>query len=108
MRGFFQLYIASLREFVRDRMTIFWTLAFPLVFVVMFGVLFAFGGDSRFDVGLVVEDTGATGQQVAQILRQVPIFKITETGQDAEITALKRGDRRAVIVIPAGLTEQVA
>ena len=40
MSAFIQLYVASLKEFVRDRMTIFWTLAFPLVFVVLFGVLF--------------------------------------------------------------------
>lgn len=108
MNSFIQLYLASLKEFVRDRMTIFWTLAFPLVFVVMFGVLFAFGGDSRFDVGLVVEDQGPTAQQVAGILRHVPVFKISELGRDAEITALKRGDRRAVIVLPAGLTDAVA
>lgn len=108
MKAFFQLYLASLKEFVRDRMTIFWTLAFPLVFVVMFGVLFSFGGDSKFDVGLVVEDGGQTAQQVASFLRQVPIFKLSELGRDAEITALKRGDRRAVIVLPAGLSEGVA
>lgn len=108
MKAFVQLYLASLKEFVRDRMTVFWTLAFPLVFVVLFGVLFSFGGDSKFDVGLVVEDSGATAQQVAGILRQVPVFNISETGRDAEITALKRGDRSAVIVLPAGLTEAVA
>lgn len=108
MPAFIQLYIASLKEFVRDRMTIFWTLAFPLVFVVMFGVLFSFNGDSKFDVGLVIEDQGATGQQVANILRQVPVFKLYETGRDGELTALKRGDRRAVIILPAGLSDGVA
>jgi ABC-2 type transport system permease protein len=108
MTAFVQLYLAAYKEFVRDRMTIFWTLAFPLVFVVMFGVLFNFGGDSRFDVGLVVEDTGVTAQEVASIVRQVPVFKISEKGRDAEITALKRGDRRAVIVLPAGLSEAMA
>lgn len=108
MSAFIQLYTASLKEFVRDRMTIFWTLAFPLVFVVLFGVLFSFGGDTKFNVGLVVEDAGATAQQVASILRQVPVFKITETGRDAELTALKRGDRSAVIVLPDGLSSSVA
>ncbi len=108
MKAFLQLYLASLKEFVRDRMTIFWTLAFPLVFVVMFGVLFSFNGDSKFDVGLVVEDTGATAQTVAGILRQVSVFKLSELGRDAEMTALKRGDRRAVIVLPAGLSDAVA
>lgn len=108
MTAFLQLYVASLKEFVRDRMTVFWTLAFPLVFILLFGVIFAGGGSSQFDVGLVVEDRGAVAQQVADILRKVPVFKISETGHDGEITALKRGDRRAVIVLPDGLSAAVA
>src|SRR5581483_9643255 len=100
MSAFIQLYLASLKEFVRDRMSLFWTLAFPLVFVVMFGVLFSFNGDSQFDVGLVVEDQGQAGQQVAGFLRQVPVFKLSEDSEDQELAALKRGDRRAVIVLP--------
>lgn len=107
MKSFLQLYTASLKEFVRDRMTIFWTLAFPLVFVVMFGVIFSFGGDTRFDVGLVVEDQGAIGSQLAQVLRNLPVFKISERGLDEELAALKRGDRRAVIVIPPGVSSSV-
>ncbi len=108
MSAFLHLYIASLKEFVRDRMTIFWTLAFPLVFVILFGVIFAGGGDSQFDVGLVVEDQGQPAQQIASILRQVPVFKLSETGHDAEITALKRGDRRAVIILPDGISKDIA
>lgn len=108
MQAFIQLYLASLKEFVRDRMTIFWTLAFPLVFILLFGVIFAGSAGSQFDVGLVVQDQGAAAQQLASALRRVPVFKISESGSDAEITALKRGDRRVVIVLPAGLSEGVA
>lgn len=108
MSAFIQLYVASLKEFVRDRMTIFWTLAFPLVFVVIFGVIFSFNGDTKFDIGLAVEDQGGTAQQVAGILRQVGVFNIHEEGRDAELAALKRGDRRAVIILPEGLTADIA
>ncbi len=108
MSAFTQLYLASLKEFVRDRMTIFWTLAFPLVFIVLFGVIFSFGGDTQFDIGLVVEDQGATTQQIAKILQQVGVFKIHQEGRDAELEALKRGDRRAVIILPAGLSNEIA
>jgi ABC-2 type transport system permease protein len=107
MRAFSQLYIASLKEFVRERMTIFWTLAFPLAFIVLFGVIFSFGGDSKFDVGLVVEDQSTVAQQVADIIRQVPVFTLTEAGYEAELAALRRGDRRAVIVLPQGLSHGV-
>jgi ABC-2 type transport system permease protein len=108
MSAFIQLYIASFKEFVRDRMAVFWTLAFPLVFIVMFGVLFSFGGDNQFDVGLVVQDEGESAQKIAGILRQVSVFEMSELGYDDELTALKRGDRSAVIVLPVGLSDAVA
>ena len=34
MKAFFQLYLANVKEFVRDRMAMFWTLAFPVFFIV--------------------------------------------------------------------------
>lgn len=108
MKAFVQLYLASLKEFLRERMTIFWTLAFPLVFIVLFGVLFSFGGDNQFNIGLVVEDEGATAQQVAAFLRQVSVFEISETGRESELAALREADRAAVIVLPAGLSDAVA
>ena len=37
MRFLVALTAANLRSFVRDRAALFWTLAFPVVFVVLFG-----------------------------------------------------------------------
>jgi len=31
MKAFIKLYLASFKEFTRERMTIFWTLAFPVL-----------------------------------------------------------------------------
>lgn len=108
MKAFFQLYLAALKEFARDRMTVFWTIAFPLVFIFLFGVIFGSNSDPRFDVGLVMEDRGAASAQLAQVLKQVPVFNITEGTRDAELAALKKGDRRAVIILPQGLSDAVA
>ena len=62
MSTIISLYVASIKEFVRDRATIFWTLAFPLIFIVLFGVIFNGGGAPNYKVGIVNEDSGTVGQ----------------------------------------------
>ena len=43
------LTVANIRSYVRDRAAVFWTLAFPLIFIFMFGFIFQGGGDTRPD-----------------------------------------------------------
>ena len=42
MRSLRSLSIANLRSFLRDRAALFWTLAFPIVFVILFGTILHF------------------------------------------------------------------
>lgn len=45
MKGFWTLFAANCKEFVRDRAGLFWTFALPLSFVFLFGAIF--GGDRQ-------------------------------------------------------------
>ncbi len=56
MRALRALTVANIRSFVRDRAALFWTLAFPLIFILLFGFIFQGGGDSRLTLGWVDED----------------------------------------------------
>jgi ABC-2 type transport system permease protein len=108
MKAFLNLYLAGLWEFTRSRMTLFWTVAFPIFLILLFGVIFSGGGDTRFRVGVVVEDQGDIGGQLAQVFKSVSVLEINEGDFEEELAALRRGDRRAVIVLPAGLSENTA
>jgi ABC-2 type transport system permease protein len=101
MRSFVQLYMATVREFARDKSALFWTFAFPLFFIVIFGIIFSGDQSISFKIGLVNED-GAASTQLVQGFKQIDAFKINEGTRDAELKALKNGDRSAVIIIPAG------
>lgn len=101
------LYIASVKEFVRDRAALFWTLAFPILFIVLFGVIFSGNNSANYTVGLVNEDTGPVGQQLAQAFHSVKPFTIKTGSYTDELNNLKHGQRDLVLVIPAGLSEQV-
>ena len=55
-RGLLPLTVANIKSFYRDRASLFWTLAFPVIFVFLFGSLFSGNGPTTFNVGWVDED----------------------------------------------------
>jgi ABC-2 type transport system permease protein len=58
------LTIANIKSFTRDRAALFWTLAFPLIFVVLFGSIFSGGSDER-TIGYADQDGSPASQQLA-------------------------------------------
>ena len=101
MRSFVQLYIATVREFRRDFSALFWTLAFPVMFIIIFGIIFSNEGDISFDLGVVNED-GAASQRLVESFEQIDAFDVTVGSRADELAALEDGDRSAVIIIPQG------
>ncbi len=106
------LYIAALKEYLRDRTTLFWTLAFPILFIVLFGLIFSQSGGSTYTVAVVNLDTGPTGQRIVQVFQSpdlAKVFKIktgtTVTDENAFQDQLKNGKIDMVIVIPPGLSQ---
>ena len=102
MNTFVKLYIAEVKEYIRDRMAVFWTMAFPLLFIVMFGLIFS-GGDSGFslDVGLVTQGSDPASAGVVEGFRRMPIFELTESADlESELAALRAGDRDMVVSFP--------
>ncbi len=107
MKAFFQLYVANLKEFTRDRMAMFWTLAFPIFFIVLFGVIFSGGGTTTFNVGVVVEDKGPIGAALGKAFSSVNAFKVTEGDRADLMDKVKHGDLHTVVVVPAGVSSSV-
>lgn len=101
MKAFIPLYMANVREFVRDRSALFWTAAFPVMFILIFGVIFSGGNDISFSIGVVNED-GAASERLVENLEAIDVFNVTTADREEELAALEDGDRSAVIVIPEG------
>lgn len=107
MKAFLQLLLANLREFARDRMALFWTLAFPVLFMLIFGVIFARDNGITADLGLVVEDQGPAAQALARAFKGVDVFEVSEGPRADELAALRDGERDAVLIIPAGASAAI-
>ncbi|HSW10085.1 MAG TPA: ABC transporter permease [Bacillota bacterium] len=99
MRTFGQLTLATLKEIVRDKMALFWYLAFPILFMTIIGVVFGGAGQTILPVG-VVAGGSPHGAAVEQALRQVESLEVHAGTEQEELAALQAGDRFLVVVFP--------
>ncbi len=107
MKTFLQLYLSNLREFTRNRLAMFWSVAFPVLFILLFGVTFSGTGDTTFRVGVAVEDAGKIGPVLVQAFDGVQAFRVTRGTATELLENLKQGKLSAVIVIPEGVSAAV-
>jgi ABC-2 type transport system permease protein len=103
MRSLVSLTIANLRSFLRDRTALFWTLAFPIVFVIMFGTIFSGGGNSDYRLGWVDQDGSPVSAQLRTALADNAPVELTDGTLDEARASMQKGDLDGVIVIPKGL-----
>lgn len=107
MKALRHLFVASFKELIRDRMAIFWFLLFPVIFILIFGVIFSGDGNTTYDVGYATEDSGVAGMSVSMALSSVPVFDLHTGSREAEMQALKKGQRSIVVVVPVGASQKL-
>jgi ABC-2 type transport system permease protein len=97
-----KLFAASLKMLVRDRRTMIFALAVPILFTVIFGVQ-DFNGVSHVDL-IAVRPAQATAfsQKIVAGLEHDSAFRVTSTGSLAAARKkLDKGKTEAVVVVPA-------
>ncbi len=102
------LTVANIRSFVRDRAAIFWTLAFPILFVVLFGSIFSGDGPSSFQVGWVDEDGTPGATQLRTAFAATGIVELTDGSREMALGQMREGDLEAIVVVPDGVGEALA
>src|SRR5688500_15283335 len=107
MRAFWQLYVANFKEFIRDRMSLFWVMAFPLFFIGIFGLIFSSDSGPSYDLVLVDEDQGSVGTAISGALSGVEIFEVETGTREALLATLLEGDLDLVLIVPAGTSATV-
>ncbi len=96
MSAFLQMVLANLKMTVRNRMALFWNLAFPALFILIFGFFFS-GGFDNIKVGVAGGDTNEISKNILQSLENADGFDVVTGTADDEISALRDGDRGVVI-----------
>ena len=103
MHALTALTIANIKSYLRDRAAVFWTLAFPLIFIFMFGFIFQGGGGTSLTVAWVDQDGSATSTQLHAAFAATSGVKLDDRADRAAAeAAMKDGEVDAIIVVPAG------
>ena len=105
MTAFLQMVLANLKMTARNRVALFWNLAFPLIFILLFGFLFS-GDDVTIDVGVVGANQSPVATSVVDAMKATEGFEVHVGDEQAELEKLRDGDRSVVIVFGAPVAGQ--
>jgi ABC-2 type transport system permease protein len=108
MQALFALTVANMKSYLRDRAALFWTLAFPLIFIFMFGFIFQEGGGSRLTLGWVDQDQSTESTALRARFAEQAGTELKDGSQDDSLASMREGEVDAVIVVPAGYGEAIA
>ncbi len=91
------------RRYFRDRTAIFFTVAFPLIFLVVFGGIFGNSNNNvSFKVALLNQSTSQVSKDIAKSLNDGKILKVNTdvTTVDQAKERMNRGEIDATIILP--------
>ena len=115
MRSFRKLFSASFKEFYRDKTALFFSFAFPIIFIMIFGMVFGNEGIGSYKVGIVSEGNSPSAQRILKVFEQIGDSEEMEIleiefgdSSDAELDKLRNGDIRALLVIPDDIERQMS
>lgn len=107
MKALGALYLATAREFLRDRTALLLTVLLPVVMAGFFGMIFSGDQSYQVDLGLVVEDTGPVGAEFTRSLEDPAVQQHLQLyrGSRAEVMEqLHQGKVAVVLLLPTDLT----
>ncbi len=103
--------IASIntKRFFRDKLAIFFTIAFPLLFLIIFGSLFGGNNSVSFNVALINESSSSVASAFVQQANTAEILKIDTavTNRDEANKKMLRSELDATIVLPQAFGQPV-
>jgi ABC-2 type transport system permease protein len=105
-----QLFKRNLKETYRDKLALGFLLAFPLLFMAVFGAPLSGNRTPSYNLAVIDNDNSSVSASfIKEALGNINTFKISQPATvDDALNSLKLGDLRAFIVIPAGFGESVA
>jgi ABC-2 type transport system permease protein len=102
MRALLHLTQANIRSFTRDRAALFWTMAFPLIFILMFGAIFTGGGDTARTFAWVDGDGSVRSTALRAAFGAVENVDLVDASEADALEKMRHGEVDAVLVVPAG------
>ncbi len=86
-----------LRQTMRNRQGLFWTLFFPLVLMVVFSFL----GNSQSRVNLAIVSSAGQSTTVVKAFKHSPVFQVKRMSRHEALQEVQRGQMDAALFVPS-------
>jgi len=92
---------SDLRAFIRSKGTLFWTLAFPVMLILIFGAIFSGIGATEYELYVQDLDNSELSEQFIEILEGTGYFTIKDVPDDVDVMDyIKENDIKRLLQIP--------
>ncbi|MCD6513145.1 MAG: ABC transporter permease [Thermoplasmata archaeon] len=96
---------ASIRNWYRSRASVFWTLAFPIMLILIFGAIFS-GGGENYEVYVMDHDNSFFSHEFIHYLNSTGVIDVKNIGENE---SLKNYVKNAVVIsIPQGFGDNLS
>jgi ABC-2 type transport system permease protein len=103
MKKLYKMFLYDLKMTLRQREALFWMFLFPILLMVILGMIFGGNRQVHIKVGIVDQDNSVVSQAIVQRFQEQGGGIVITTGsEEAERKALKDGNRNGLLIIPAG------
>lgn len=102
----------SVKGWLRSKGTVFWTILFPVLLILIFGAIFSDIGASEYNISIQnLDESDETGftENFTTSLKQISILKIDTIPSDKDVAKyMQDEDIVAALVIPKGFGENIS
>jgi ABC-2 type transport system permease protein len=101
-------FLYSIRSWTRSRGTVFWSLLFPVMLILLFGAIFSGMGDSKYTIYVQDLDNTDMSHGLVTILNGTGILNLKNVTTNEPITEyIKSNNIKNLLVIPEGYESDV-
>jgi len=98
----------DLREFYRNKGTMFWTVLFPVLLMLLFGFIFGQQDEVNYTLPVQDKDGGMWSANLTEILDNTDIFDVKFVDNDVDPKDyMEEHDENVLLIIPEGYSESI-
>ena len=101
-------FYANIKAWVRSKGTVFWTVAFPVLLILIFGMIFSGTNEASYNIYVQDLDDSEWSSSYISVLENISILNISIANDDDNISEImEENDLSAAIVINEGFGETI-
>jgi ABC-2 type transport system permease protein len=98
----------DLKEFVRNKAAVFWTVMFPILLILLFGFIFQGEDDVSYTLPIQNRDGGFWSTNLTDTLNETGLFEISMVGPDEDPKAyMEENNANVLLIIPEGYSDEI-